>query len=217
MIDGPYTNWKPTVEEWYRIKFGSVLYVDKEGFLSSAEKDHGAPAKPRTDEEHNDLSSLISESRRETHATRRPAENVDPETFRQMLSMGGPAGYGAIRPGDLPPANLFMNSPSFSDSSATSTPSGFSEPGGPDTTNRIQGVGRGANGAQVVGGTSPILPMELMIYNDLMTDIGGTARVLGQEFQDSVLFGPTPASSPPPVGQRPDQIPVSQPPGTMYG
>ena len=212
MIDGPYTGLKPTVEEWYRIKFGNVLYVDKDGLLSSMETDHRAHPKHRTNEEYNNPPSLTSEPRRGTRTMQRPMENGDPETFRQMLSMGGPTGYGAIRPGDLPPADVFMNSPSFSDSSATSTLSGFSEPGGPDTTNRIKGLSRGINGA-----TSPILPVELMIYNDLMTDIGGTARVLGQEFQDSVLFGPTPASSPPPTSQYPDQLPGSQPPGTMYG
>ena len=142
--------------------------------LSHAETNHGAPPKPRTNEEHNDISSLTPESGRET-MTRRLAENLDPETFRQILSMGGPAGYGAIRPGDLPPANIFMSSPSFSDSSGTSTPLGLSKPGGLDTTNRIKEVSRGTNAAHAVGGTSPILPMELMTYNGLMTDIGGTA------------------------------------------
>ena len=216
MIEGPHAGWKPTVEDWYRIKFGRVLYVDKEGLLSPRETGRGAHPKPQTNGEHNDLSSSTSESGRETNTMRRPAENDDPETIRQIFSMGGPAGYGAIRPGDLPPANIFMRPPSFSESSATSTPPGFSEPGGPDTS-RIKGLSSGINGAHVGGGTSPVLPIELMIYNDLMTDIGGTARVLGQEFQDSVLFGPTPASSPPPAGQYPNQLPGSQPPSTMHG
>lgn len=141
--------------------------------------------------------------------------NDDPEALRRILAMGEPTGYGTIRPGDLPPTDFFMN---FSDSPATSPSSWSSEQGGPEMMNRANGINGGINGAHIAGGDfSPILPMELMIYNDLMTDIGGTARVLGQEFQDSVLFGPTPTSSPIPVGQHPDQGPGLQPPSTVYG
>lgn len=196
MIDGPYAGWKPTPQEWYRIKFGRVLYVDKDGFLSSTEINHGVRQKFRVNEGYNDRSPPTSEFLREAYA------------------MGGPTGYGAIRPGDLPPTDFFMNSSSFSDSPPTSISSGFSEPGGPGTTNRINGI----NGVYNTGrDPSPILPVELMIYNDLMTDIEGTARVLGQEFQDSILFGPAPTSSPAPAGRYPDQGPRPQSPNTMYG
>ena len=140
--------------------------------LSHAETNHGALPKPRTNEEHNDMSSLTPESGRETCMTRRPAENLDPKTFRRMLTTGGPVWYGEIRSGDLPPADIFMSSPNFSDSSATSTPLGLSKPGGLDTTNRIKGISRGTNAAHAVGGTSPILPMELMTYNGLIFDDG---------------------------------------------
>lgn len=214
MIDGPYPGWKPTPEDWYQTKFESVLYVDKDGLLSPMETNRGPYPKSQTNEGYKDYPPPTSESRGETYLMRGLMGSDDPEALRQMFAMGGPTGYGAIRPGDLPSTD-FMNSPS---SPATSTSSGSSEPGGPDVTNRINGTNGNINGARTTGGSfSPILPMELMIYNDLMTDIGGTARVLGQEFRDSVLFGRTPTPSPTPADQHPDQDPGPQPPSTMYG
>lgn len=216
MVDGPYTGWKPTPHDWYRIKFGEVLYVDKDGLLSSVENNRGAYPKFRANERYKDHSSPTSESRQKTRPTGGSMGNDDPGALRQMLEMGGPTGYGAIQPGDLPPADFFVDSPGFSDSPAISTPSGLSGPGSPDMTSRTNGISEGINGARVLGGdSSSMLPMELMIYNDLMTDIGGTARFLGQEFQDSVLFGPTATSSPTPVGQYQSHGPQS--PSTMYG
>jgi hypothetical protein len=219
MIDGPYTGWKPTPDDWYRIKFGTVLYVDKDGLLSPVEINRGAHQKLRTNNGYNqDTSSPTSESHQQTYPMGGPMGNDDPGTLRQMLGMGGPAGFGVIQPEDLPPTDFFVNSPSFSDSSTTSSPSGFNGPGGMNTANGINGISGGMNGTRIAGGdSSSMLPIELMIYNDLMTDIGGTARFLGQEFQDSVLFGPTPTSSPAPVGQQPGQGPVPQSPSTMYG
>ena len=210
MIEGPYTGWKPTPQDWYQIQFG-VLYVDKDGFLSPMETNREAYPKSRANEGSKDRLSPTSESHGETYPMGGPMGNDDPEAFRQMLAMGWPTGYGAIQPGDLPSTDFFMNS---SDSPAACTSSGSTEPSGP---NMIDGINGGINGARTAGGGfSPILPMELMIYNDLMTDIGGTARVLGQEFRDSVLFGPTPTSSPIPAGQHSDQGPGPQPPSTMY-
>jgi len=208
MIDGPYTGWKPAPDDWYRIKFGVVLYVDKDGLLSSSETNHGAYPKFRADDGYDqDAPPPTSESYQQTY----PMGNDDPGTLRQVHMMGGPAGYGAIQPGDLPPTDFFANSPSFYGSSAMSSPSGFKIPGGENSTN-------GIDGAHITGGdSSSMLPMELMIYNDLMTDIGGTARFLGHEFQDSVLFGPSPTSSPVPEGQYPGQGPGSQPSSIMYG
>jgi len=218
MIDGPYTGWKPASEDWYRIKFGIVLYVDKDGLVSSTETDHGASPKFRADGHNQDAPPPASESHRKTYSMGRLMGNDDPGALRQMHRMSGPAGYGAIQPGDLPPTDFFVDSPSFYGSSVMSSPSGFKDPGGENRTNGIDGVNGGINGAHIAGGdSSSMLPMELMIYNDLMMDIEGTARFLGQEFQDSVLFGPSPVSSPAPEGQYPDQGPGSQPPSTVYG
>ena len=62
--------------------------------------------------------------------------------------------------------------------------------------------------------TSSLLSMELMIYDDLMTDIGGTARFFDQDFRNSVLFGP-----PPPVlGDNGSVQDIRvQTPSQMYG
>lgn len=212
MTDGPYMGWKPTTDDWYRIRFGSVLYVDKDGLLSSIETNRGARPKFRASGKHDkDAQPPPSDPRRQTYPMGGPMGNDDPGALRQMFGIGGAAG----QPEDLPPADFYMNSPSFSDSSATSSPSEF---GGPTGTDEIHGISGGINEARIKGGdSSSMLPMELMIYNDLMMDIGGTARFLGQEFQDSVLFGSTPTSSPVPAGQCPGQGPKPQLPNSMYG
>jgi len=216
MTDGPHTGWKPTPQDWYRIKFWGVLHVDKDGLLSSMETNRGSYLRFGANEGYKDHPSLTSESRGETYPMGGPMGNGDHEALQHMFTMGGPTGYGAIRPGDLPPADFFTGAPSFSDSLATSTSSRPGEPGSSDT-GRIDGTSEGTNGARTSGDFSPILPMGLMIYNDLMTDIEGTARVLGQEFRESVLFGPTPTSFPTPAVQPPDQSPEPQPPSTVYG
>lgn len=209
MTDGPYTGWKPTPDDWYRIKFGIVLFVDRDGLLSSLETNRGARQKLRVNDGYDrDASSPNSESGRQTYPMGGPMGNDDHGALRQMLGMGRSAGYTGIQPGDLPPTDFFMNSPSFSDSSVMSSPPGFGEQDGQD----------GTNGQYITrGDSSSVLPIQLMIYNDLMTDIEGTARFLGQEFQNSVLFGTTPTSPSATVGQHPGQGLGSQPPSTMYG
>jgi len=218
MIDGPHKGWKPTPEDWYRIKFGRVIYVDKDGLSSSAGTDRRGHPKLRTDDRYGqDGSSHTSEPYRETHPIRGPTESDGSETLRQMLEAGGLAGYREIQPGDLSPAYSLANSSSFSDRSAMSSPlgsSGLSETNG---RNVLDGISEGVNWAHIMGDSSSVLPMGLMIYNDLITDIEGTARFLGHEFQNSVLFGPTPTSSPAPAGLYPDQSPWQQSPNTMYG
>jgi len=215
MIDGPYKGWKPTPEDWYRIKFGRVLYVDKDGIPSSTGIDRrGFP----TDERYNqDVSSPTSEPYQETHPTAGPTEGDGSETLRQMLGAGGLAGYRGIQPGGPPQADSFVNSLSFSDGPVTSSPLGSSGLGETNGRKVIDGISGGIDGARITGDSSSVLPMELMIYNDLITDIEGTARFLGHEFQNSVLFGPTPTSSPAPAGLYPGQSPWQQSPNTMYG
>jgi len=212
MIDGPYKGWKPTPEDWYRIKFGRVRYVDKDGLSSSVETDRRGYPKLRTDDRYyQDGSSPTSETYRETHPMRGSTESDGSKTLRQMLGAGGLAGYMEIQPGGLSPADS-LNSPNFSDGSVMSSPLGSSGLGETNGRNEIDGIGGGANGGCIMGDSSSVLPMELMIYNDLITDIEGTARFLGHEFQNSVLFSSTPTSSPTPAGLYPGQSP-----NTMYG
>ena len=217
MIDGPYKGWKPSPEDWYRIKFGRVIYVDKNGLSSSTETDRRGHSKFRTDDRYPQDGSPPSEPYRETHQIGRSTESDSSKTLQQMLEAGGLAGYSEIQPGGLSPADSFVNSPSFSDRSVMSSPLVSSGSGETDGRNGIDGVSGGVNGARIMGDSSSVLPMELMIYNDLITDIEGTARFLGHEFQNSVLFGPTPTSSPAPAGLYPDQNLWQQSPNTMYG
>ena len=216
MIDGPHSGWKPTHQDWYRIKFGTALYVGKNGVLSPMEINCGAHPKFRPNEEHKDSSLPTPESCQEMYPMGGLMGNDDPGVLRQMLGMDGPTGYGAIRPGDLPPTDFFKN-PSFFDSPQMSTSLESSGLGGPDTPDGVSETS-GIRGTRIAGGdSSSMLPVELMIYNDLMTGIEGSARFLGQEFQDSVLFGPAPTSSPTPAGQHPNQGPQPQSPSTVYG
>lgn len=215
MIDGPYVGWKPTIEDWDRMKACSVFYVDKDGLLSSTEIGRGPHRKFQDSDEYNRDAS--PNTREETSPLGGLREITDLGAFRQAFSMDGPAGYGAIQPGDLPPADFFANNPSPYDSSVMSSSSGHSSL---DETNRTTGTNRGSggiNGVRITGDPSSVLPMGLMIYNDLMMDIDGTARFLGQEFQDSVLFGASPTSSPPPAGYDPDRGSWLQPSSTMQG
>ena len=216
MVDGPYKGWKPTPEDWYRIKFGRVLYVDKDGLSSSAAIDRRGHPKLRTGGRYNhDGSSPTSEPDRETHAMGGPTESDDSETLRQMLGTGGPA--REIQPEGLSPADSFVNFHDFSDRSVMSSPLESSGSGETNERNGIDGISRGINGERVMGDSSSVLPMELMIYNDLITDIEGTARFLGHEFQNSILFGATPTSSPASAGLYPGDGPWQQSPNTMYG
>ena len=142
-----------------------------------------------------------------------PSERADPRAPRQTARTDGPAGYGAIQPGDLPPADLLANCPDFHDGSEMSSPSEFSSPSKSSGAFETNGVVGGVEGAHIKEDPSSLLPMGLMIYNDLMMDIEGTTRFLGQEFQDSVLFGPTST----PAGQYPYQNPELQLPNTTRG
>jgi len=218
MIDGPYSGWKPTPQDWYRIKFGTALYVDKNGLLSPMEINRGAYPKFRPNEEYKDSTPLTPESRQETYPMGGLMGNDDPGVLRQMLGMGGSTGYGAIQPGDLPRTDFFVNSPSFYDSPEMSTHSESSGLDSLDVPCGINEVNGGIERTHITGGDpSSMLPVELMIYNDFVTGIEGTARFLGQEFHDSVLSGPAPTSSPTPAGQHPNQGPRPQSPSAMYG
>lgn len=214
MTDGPYSGFQPTSDDWQRMKFCTVLYVDKDGILSPGKTRHDDSPKPRDSYGFGQDSSFQNLGYfGKTHPPGAPTQNNDRETLPRTPEMEGPAGYGAIRPGDLPPAEFFANH--FSEDSVMSSSSGVSSPGDTHGTIRLGGISEGTNRANAAGDTSSILPMELMIYNNLMMDIEGTTRFLGQEFQDSILFGPM--SSPAPASQHSDQGFESQQWDTTHG
>jgi len=82
------------------------------------------------------------------------------------------------QPSGLSPLEFLTNSTGF--------PFGIPVPDqakdkGPDQSSKVDG-----------DDASSLLSMELMIYDELMSDIGGTARFFDQDFRNSVLFGSTP-------------------------
>jgi hypothetical protein len=210
MIDGPYVGWKPTIEDWDRIKICSVLYVDEDGFLSPTE----TKLKFRGNGGHDQLApSYIPELHNTTCSLGGQTEGVDPGTRRQTARSDGPTGYGVIQPGNLPPSDFFANNPYLRDGFGAPSPSEFSSSSETSETVGIDRATGGANGTRLTEDSSSVLPMGLMIYNDLMMDIEGTARFLGRDFHDSVLFGPTSTTT----GQYPDRGLESQPPNTTHG
>lgn len=210
MVDGPYMGWKPTLEDWDRLRIESVIYVDKDGIMSST----GTNLKLQGNDGYDQgASSHNPESSRRVHPLGGSTESADSGVLRQTTWTNGPAGYGAIQPGDLPPADFFVNNPWLPDGSGMSSPSEFSTPSEASEGVGINGNTGGINGTRIAEDPSSVLPMGLMIYNDLMMDIEGTARFLGQEFKDSVLFGPTSTLA----SQYPDQDPEVQSPNTMPG
>ena len=63
---------------------------------------------------------------------------------------------------------------------------------GAPTSTLAEDEGLGQRGGIGENGDPPVLPIELMIYNNLMMDIGGSAGFFEQDFLNSVLFGSTP-------------------------
>lgn len=208
MIDGPFKGWKPTIADWDRIKIESILYVDKEGRLSDTEHDHGYDQNPL---------SRNPEYRREIPPPGGPGEKVNLGMPRQSFRADGPAGYGTIRPGDLPPAEFFANYSGPHDGSVISPSSEYSSPGETNGTSGIEGGNRRVGCVPFKENPSSVLPMGLVIYNDLMTDIEGTARFLGQEFQDSILFGASPTPSPVSTAEYQGRGSDPQPQSAMHG
>lgn len=195
MIDGPYVGWKPTPDDWNRIKVGSVLYVDREGFLSCTEYNRGPFQKLGGDCGCDREASLYSlGSCRGVYTSENPPADTEP--LRQRARMNESGRYGAGQSGDLPPADFYVEHPNLCGNSAMSSPSEFNTPG------KRSGTDKGST-PRIAGDRSSVLPMGLVIYNDLMMDVEGATRSLGQELQDSIPFGlPAPPTS---AGQRPDQ------------
>jgi hypothetical protein len=119
-----------------------------------------------------------------TNTTGSPVQTTVPSTrqgFEQPTTgSNGTSGTEPTQTKQFSPLDFLANSASFSLGIPAST---LTEHEGLDQLPRPDGNSR-----------SSVLPMELMIYNDFMTDIEGTARFFEQDFLNSILFEATPTS-----------------------
>ena len=188
LADGSYSGPTPRASDLYRHQFEIAVGIDKNGVASSV----GGHGRPSTCAE-----ATITNSPPQTtvQPTKRGVERLNAE-------YNGPVSVDPAQSDIFSPIDFLASSTGFS----------FGIPApiqakdkGPDQLPRFDG-----------NDASSLLSMELMIYDDLMTDIGGTAKFFDQDFRNSVLFGSTP---PPPalgdVGSIHDT--GIQTPSQMYG
>lgn len=158
--------WIPRVEDLYRLQIEAVTYIDKDGFASSPAGD--GRLRSRTGTKIADPFAHMS--------------NSPTESGHEQLSTEG----NGVSTAEPPQPNVNGFHPM--DFLANSTGLAFGAP----TSALAEGGGLGQRGGIGENGDPPVLPIELMIYNNLMMDIGGSAGFFEQDFLNSVLFGSTP-------------------------
>ena len=163
LASGSHDGWTPKVEDLYQLQIKTMMYVDKDGFASSL----------------NGYGKLRA---------RAGAGIVDPpaKTIVPFTRQGEPdAEYNLAtdiepnQPNRFSPIDFLTNSMGFSFAAPASTLAKDEE------LDRFRDSDR--NGQPLV------LPMDFMIYNDFMMDIGDTARLFERDFLNSVLLESTPA------------------------
>jgi len=189
LADGPYVGCIPRVERLYQLQCETVTYIDRDGVVSSSGR-YGGPSTP--------AGTKIADS---------PAQMTIPPARQGVGQLNternGTSGVEPNQPNGFSPIDFLANSTSFSfgtPASSLAKDERLGQPSKPDGDDMTS-----------------LFPMELIIYNDLMTDIGGTARFFDQDLRNSVLFGSAP--TPPPAIEEtgPIQGMESQTPGTKYG
>lgn len=189
VLRGVADGWTPGVEDLCRLQLEAVVYIDKDGFVSST-SGHG---KPNTR-----VSAKITDPppRMAAPPTKQSAEQLSDE-------QNGTTGVEPTRPDAFSPIDFLANSMGFS----------FGNP----VSSQAKGEGSHQPPNFDGNGTSSLLSMEFMMYNDLMTDIGGSASFFDRGIRDSVLFGsiPTPLSASEDTGSV--QGMGFQSPDMMYG
>jgi len=188
LADGSYSGSIPRASDLY-LQSETVVYIDKDGVASSTDG-HGRPSTR--------AGAKITSSPQATvplPPAKRGDERLDTEYDE-------PIGVDPPQPDVFSPIDFLANSTGF--------------PFGIPVPDQAQGKGPDQLPRFDRNDASSLLSMELMIYDDLMTDIGGTARFFDQDFRNSVLFGPTPP--PPAFGDTgPIQDTGVQTPNQMYG
>jgi hypothetical protein len=188
LADGSYDEWIRGVEDLCRLRFETFIYIDRDGVVSST-GGHGMPD-PRASAKTTDPQGQIA-----VPPTKQGAEQLNTEP-----KVTGGAGH--TQRNEFSPIDFLANSTSFS----------FGTPVSSLARDEPLGQPPKLDGSDM----SSLLPMEFIMYNDLMTDIGGTTRFFDQDFRSSVLFGSAPA---PPVtmeGVGSVQGREFQTSGTMY-
>lgn len=189
MADGSYDGWTPRVEDLYRLQFEAIIYIDKDGVVSSTDG-HGRPS-PRASVKVTDPQGQIN-----VPPTKQGVEQLNTEP--NVTSDIGP-----IQRNEFSPIDFLASSTSFS----------FGIPGLSLAKDEPSGQPPELDGNDM----SSLLPMELMMYSDLMTDIGGATGFFDQDFRSSVLFGSTP--TPPVTTEDAGSVQGGefQTPSTIYG
>lgn len=169
LTEGSHDGWHPNVEDIYRLQVEAVMHVDKEGFASF-------PTECEKPVDQTGARILTPPARisslSATQGCERPStESNDTDTIE------------VTQPDLLSPIDLLTNAAGFSFGVPASTMTKGREP---TKQSDLEGIGEPF-----------VFPMELMMYNDFMMEMGDTGRFFGKDFQDSVLYesAPTPLAA----------------------
>ena len=168
MADGSYAGCIPRVERLYQLQFETVTCIDRDGVVSSSGR-YGGPS-TRAGAKTADSPVQIT-----VPPARQGVEQLNAER-------NGTSGIKPNRQKGLSPIDFLANSTSFS----------FGTP----TSSLAKGDGSGQPSNFDRNDMTPLFPIEFMMYNDLMTDIGETARFFDQDSRNPILFGSIPTPSP---------------------
>lgn len=165
LADRSYGGLIPTAEDLYRLQLETVLCVDRDGVASSTGKYEGPS--PRDG----------------TNVTDPQAHTTVPLTkqgVEQLITEpNGTSGATPTQQNGFSPIDFLANSTGFSFGTPISS------------LNKDEGLG---HPPKLDGNDTSLLPKELMMYNDFMTDIGETARFFDHELRNSALFVSVPTS-----------------------
>ena len=167
LADGSYDGWIPRVEDLYRLQLETTIYVDKDGIVSSTGRDE----KPSSW-----AGAKTTDPRVQITV---PPTGQDVEQLNTGRSVT--SGIGVVRQDGFSPIEFLANSTSFF----------FGTPVSSLAKEDASGQPFGLDG----NGMSSLLPMDLMVYNEFMTDIGGSMGFFDEDFRNSVLFGSPPIPS----------------------
>jgi len=177
------------VGDLYRLQFETVMYIDKDGVVSSTSGYWGPGTRAGT--KFKDAPAQLT-----VPLAEKGAEQLNTE-YKET------SGVKPVQPNEFSPIDFLAKSTSFS---FGTPPSSLTKDEGSNQPSRVD------------GSDTSLLSMGLMVYNNLVTDIGGTTRFFDQDFRNSVLFGSTPTTGPPaPEDTRSAQGMESQSPSAMSG
>jgi len=167
LADGSSDGWVPRAEDLCRVRFDAVVYIDKNGVISPTGRIGRSSFRASAE-------FMDPQGRTTVPPTKQGVERLNTKP-------NATSGTGPTQGNGFSPIDFLANSTSFS----------FGTP--------ISSLARGGQSGQppkLDGNDMSLPPMELTMYDNLITDIRRTTRFFDQDFRSSVLFGSTPA---PPV------------------